>query len=54
MWSQKRPNDCKSQERHAVLGLQPWPIVLAQHDYIFYFTKNVYTYIQFTFNIKNI
>ena len=26
----------------------------ARHDYIFLFYKNVYTYIQFIFNIKNI
>jgi hypothetical protein len=37
-------------------GLKPQPIVLARSDTIiyFYFTKNVYTYIQFIFNIKNI
>jgi hypothetical protein len=25
----------------------------ARHNYIFYFTKIVYTYVQFIFNIKN-
>jgi hypothetical protein len=25
----------------------------ARHDYIFYFTELIYTYIQFIFNIKN-
>jgi hypothetical protein len=50
MWSEKRHNACKSQERRAV-----WAIAsarsagLARHDYIFiYFTKKR------IFNIKNI
>jgi hypothetical protein len=56
MWSQKRSNACKSEERRAMLGLYPRSVVLARPDMIifFYFTKNVYTYIQFIFNIKNI
>jgi hypothetical protein len=47
MWSQKRPNACKSQERRVVLGLYPRPVGLVRPDttIFFYFTKNVYTYI---------
>jgi hypothetical protein len=56
IWSQKRPNACKSQERRVVLGLYPRPVVLDRPDTINFFIlqKNVYTYIQFIFNIKNI
>jgi hypothetical protein len=55
MWSPKRSNAYKSQERRA----RAWVVASARsagparHDYIFYF-KNVYTYIKFIFNIKNI
>jgi hypothetical protein len=42
-------------ERRAVFGLLPRPVMLARPDTIilFYFTKNVYTYVKFIFNIKN-
>jgi hypothetical protein len=55
MWSQKRPNACKSQERRGVLGCSlARSAGPARHDYFFILQKNVYTYIQFIFNIKNI
>jgi hypothetical protein len=43
MWSQKRHNACKSQERRDVLGLWPRAIVLARPDTIIFFIlqKNV-------------
>jgi hypothetical protein len=49
MWSQKRPNACKSQERRAWAVASACSAGPARHDYIFYFTKKVYTYIQFIF-----
>jgi hypothetical protein len=46
IWSLKRPNACKSQERRAVLGLYPRPVVLARHDYIYFlFYKKTYVHI---------
>jgi hypothetical protein len=42
------------------MSCRAWAVAFARsagpvrHDYIFYFTKNVYTYIQFIFNIKTL
>jgi hypothetical protein len=46
MWSQKRSNACKSQERHVVLGLYHRSVVLARPDMIIFFMlqKRIYIY----------
>jgi hypothetical protein len=53
IWSQKRPNACKSQKRRVVLGLYHRPVVLDRPDTInfFYFTKKTYIHIYNLYSI---
>jgi hypothetical protein len=47
-WASPIRSSCRAWAVASVRSADP-----AWHDYIFYFTKLVYTYIQFIFKIKN-
>jgi hypothetical protein len=47
-WASPTPSSCRVWAVASTRSADP-----SRHDYIFYFTKLVYTYVQFIFNIKN-